>query len=128
MWGLRGWGTLSHIVTYKQHRSAIPGHLVHLAQTFFSKFRIAHRQHFIDDQNAGSEQRTLHVRFEPTQLLGLLQHHHVDPVAELGAQQALGHREAALGRGQGDDEPELEQQPLLAARPIRARADRWSAA
>ena len=40
-----------HIVRYEEHGASLPADFVHFAQAFSLKGDIAHRQHFISDEN-----------------------------------------------------------------------------
>jgi hypothetical protein len=44
-------------VAHEQHGAAATAHFVHFAQAFLLEFRVAHRQHFVDDEDVGFEVR-----------------------------------------------------------------------
>ena len=46
-----------HVMTDKQNRTPMAGHVFHFSETFLLKFRIPDRQHFIHDQNLRLEMR-----------------------------------------------------------------------
>ena len=40
-------------MAHEQHRPALAGHVAHLAQAFLLELGVAHRQHFVHDQDLG---------------------------------------------------------------------------
>ncbi len=73
----------------EQHRAPAPGHVVHLAQTFLLKPRIAHRQHLVDDQDLGLEVRGHGERQPHVHAAGVVLHGRVDELFDFGERDDL---------------------------------------
>ena len=109
-----------HIVAHKQHRPAMPGHILHLAEALLLKLGVADRQHLVDDQNLRLQMRRHREREPHIHAAGIALHRRIEEFLHFGEGDDL--VELALDLGAAHAEDGAVEEDVLAARQLRVKA------